>query len=284
MRRRDFLLSATGMAVAYGAYGLDISGDRLKHVHYDLPSHKWPRGYEPLQIGLAADLHVGCVSVSLERLERVVQQLNALSADIIVLPGDFVVSEERYFQKIVAPELIAEKLGGLKARLGVYAVLGNHDWMLDGEAMWRALERNNIGVLENNAVKIARPDQPGQHFWLMGLADDTTRKPSLSTAFAKVKDSAPVVLICHDPGTFLDIDNRPVVTMCGHTHGGQVRFPFMGAAYLPSRAPLHYAYGHISENNRDLIVTSGVGTSSLPVRFNCPAELVTVKIASAPQP
>ncbi|HEY0901602.1 MAG TPA: metallophosphoesterase [Micavibrio sp.] len=261
-----------------------MRGNKLKHVHYDLPTAKWPAGYAPLNIALAADLHVGCVSVSLARLERVVEQLNKLSADIIVLPGDFVVSDERHFQKIVAPELIAEKLAGLKARLGVYAVLGNHDWHLDGPAMWRALEDHGIGVLENDAVKIHRPAQPGQDFWLMGLADDRTRTPDLGAAFAKVKDSAPVVLMCHDPGTFLDIDARPVLTMCGHTHGGQVRFPFMGAAYLPSRAPLRYAYGHISENNRDLIVTSGVGTSSLPLRFNCPAELVTVKIGPQNRP
>ncbi len=285
MRRREFLLAAAGLATAYGLYGVDIRGDQLHQVHYDLPTRKWPDGFAPLNIAMVADLHVGCVSVPLSRIDRVVAQLNQLSADIILLPGDFVVSDEQNFQKIVAPDLIAEKLGGLRARHGVYAVLGNHDWNLDGEGMWRALEAHGIGVLENDAVKIARPEFEGksgrQDFWLMGLADDRTRTPDLGAAFAKVKDSAPVVLMCHDPGTFLDIDERPVLTMCGHTHGGQVRFPFLGAAYLPSRAPLRYAYGHISENNRDLIVTSGVGTSSLPLRFNCPAEVVTVKIGPA---
>jgi predicted MPP superfamily phosphohydrolase len=281
MRRREFLLAATGMAVALGAYGVDMRGQKLKYVHYDLATGKWPEGHAPLRIALVADLHVGCLSVPLKRLDQVVAQLNQLSADIIVMPGDFVVSDEDNLQKIVAPELIAEKLAGLRARHGVHAVLGNHDWNLDGARMWRAFEDHGIGVLENDAVKITRPESPGQDFWLMGLADDRTRMPDLKAAFEKVKDSDPVVLMCHDPGTFLDIDARPVVTMCGHTHGGQVRLPFLGAAYLPSRAPLRYAYGHISENNRDLIVTSGVGTSSLPLRFNCPPEIVTVKIEPA---
>ncbi len=276
MRRREFLLAAAGMAGAYGLYGLDVRHDKLlHHAFYDLPTSKWPDTHAPLKIAIAADLHVGCVSVRADHLDHVVAQLNNLDADIILLPGDFVVSDEHNFQRFVTPSVIAEKLSGLKARYGVYGVLGNHDWRLDGPEVWRALEEKGIGVLENAAVKIKRPDHPGQDFWLAGLADDTTRTPDLKAAFSHVTDNDPVVMMCHDPGTFLDIDQRPVVTFCGHTHGGQVRFPFLGAAYLPSRAPLRYAYGHIVENNRDLIVTSGVGTSGLPIRFNCPAEVVT---------
>lgn len=285
MRRREFMLAAAGLAGAYGLYGLDIRHDKLlHHAFYDLPTNKWPQTHAPVKIAMAADLHVGCVSMRPENLDHVVAQLNNMTPDIILLPGDFVVSDEDNFQRFTAPALIAEKLGGLNARYGVYAVLGNHDWRLDGPGLWRALEDNGIQVLENDAVKIVRPDQPGQDFWLAGLADDTTRVPDLRAAFTRVTDGDPVVMMCHDPGTFLDIDQRPVVTFCGHTHGGQVRFPFLGAAYLPSRAPLRYAYGHIVENNRDLIVTSGVGTSSFPIRFNCPAEVVTTILRPIPQP
>lgn len=285
MRRREFLLAAAGMAGAYGLYGLDVRHDRLlHHTMYDLPTGKWPKTHAPLNVALAADLHVGCVSVQPDHLDHVVAQINDLNADIILLPGDFVVSDERNFQKIIAPTVIAEKLSGLKARYGVYGVLGNHDWRLDGAAVWHALEEKGIRILENEALRIERPDHPGQAFWLAGLADDTTRTPDLKAAFMQVTDDAPVVMMCHDPGTFLDIDQRPVVTFCGHTHGGQVRFPFLGAAYLPSRAPLRYGYGHIVENNRDLIVTSGVGTSGLPIRFNCPAEIVTTLLRPSPTP
>ncbi|MBN4842191.1 metallophosphoesterase, partial [Citrobacter braakii] len=91
-------------------------------------------------IAMAADLHVGCVSVRADHLDHVVAQLNNLDADIILLPGDFVVSDEHNFQRFVTPSVIAEKLSGLKARYGVYGVLGNHDWRLDGQEVWRALE------------------------------------------------------------------------------------------------------------------------------------------------
>lgn len=285
MRRREFLLAAAGAAGAYGVCGLDVRHDPLlHHAFYDLPTPKWPKTHASVKIAVASDLHVGCASVPLDRLDHVVAQLNSIDPDIILLPGDFVVSNENNFQRYVPPALIAHKLSGLKARYGVYAVLGNHDWYLDGHGVWDALESRGIRVLENEAVKIVRPDHPGQDFWLAGLADDMTRTIDLWAAYNSVTDNQPVVMMCHDPGTFLDIGTRPVVTFCGHTHGGQVRIPFLGAAYLPSRAPLRYAYGHIVENDRDLIVTSGVGTSSLPIRFNCPAEVVSALLRPVLKP
>lgn len=265
-------------AATFGVYGLDVEPFPLRHAIYDLRSEKWPATHAPLNILAAADFHVGCKSVSLEKVEHIVTCMNALNADVILLPGDFLVSntiQGRY----IPPEPIAERLGLLRAKYGVYAVLGNHDWYENGQGLWNALEHNNIRVLENDAVKIVRPEHPGQNVWIAGLADDTTRTPDLKRAFEFVTTNDPVVLMCHDPGTFADIDKRPVVTICGHTHGGQVNFP--GRRYLqklPSRAPLEHAYGHIRENGRDLIVSSGIGTSSLPLRFNCPAELVSLSV------
>jgi len=276
MAERGFLKAGfVKAAAAFGVYGLDVDPFPLRHAVYDLPSAKWPVGHAPLNILTAADFHVGCKSVSLKKLEDIVTRMNAMNADAILLPGDFLVSDTIQ-GRFIRPEPIAERLGALRALYGVYAVTGNHDWYEDGWGMWKSLERNNIRVLENDAVKIERA---GGNVWIMGLSDDTTNRPDLNAAYEKVTSSDPVVLMCHDPGTFQDVDERPVVTLCGHTHGGQVMFP--GRRYLqklPSRAPWGHVYGHIRENNRDLIVTSGIGTSSLPLRFNCPAELVSLKL------
>lgn len=263
-------------AGAFGIYGLGVEPFPLRHTVYDLPSTKWARTHAPLHVLIAADFHVGCKSVSLDKLEDIVTRMNAVKADVILLPGDFLVSDSIQ-GRFIRPEPIAERLGYLHAPYGVYAVLGNHDWYEDGHGLWNSLERHNIRVLENDAVKIVRGG--GQDVWIAGLADDTTCIPNLKAAYRKITSADPVVMMCHDPGTFQDIDARPVVTLCGHTHGGQVNFP--GRRFLqklPSRAPWHHAYGHIRENNRDLIVTSGIGTSSLPLRFNCPAELVSLKL------
>lgn len=268
-------------AGACGLYGLAPEPFPIRHTYYDLISAKWPATHAPLHIAIATDLHVGCKSVTLQKVEEIVTRLNRLRADVILLPGDFLVStslQGRY----VPPAPIAERLGKLRAPCGVYAVLGNHDWYEDGPELWRRLEEQGIRVLENNAVKVVRPYFPRQDFWVAGLADDTTRKPCLKQAFSGVTTNDPVVLMCHDPGTFLDVDQRPVVTVCGHTHGGQLMFPGRKLLQkLPGRAPWAYAYGHIQEDGRDLIVSSGIGTSSLPLRFNCPAEFVSLRISPA---
>lgn len=271
-------------ASVFGVFGLAPQPFPLRHAVYEVASPKWPATHAPLNIAMAADWHVGSPSVTLEKVEEIVARLNALSADIILLPGDFQVSNE-WLSRYVPAEPIAKRLGKLRAKYGVYAVLGNHDWYEDGLELHKHLQLNDIQVVDNYALKIRRPDHPGQDIWIAGLADDTTQKPSLREAYKFITSNDPVVMMCHDPGTFQDIDERPVVTVCGHTHGGQVMFP--GRRYLqalPSRAPWEHAYGHIVENNRDLIVTSGLGTSSLPVRFNCPAEIVSITLRSGLKP
>ncbi|QQG35306.1 MAG: metallophosphoesterase [Micavibrio aeruginosavorus] len=281
MQGRDYLKTAFVKAAgACGVYGLAPEPFPLRHKIYDIVSPKWPSTHAPLRMAVAADLHVGCKSVTLAKVEEIVGRLNDLGADMILLPGDFLVSDSIQGRHI-KPEPIAERLAELKAKYGVYAVLGNHDWYEDGQGLWRELERRHIRVLENDAVKVARPDLPGQDVWVAGLADDTTRKPCLKTTFSRVTTDDPVVLMCHDPGTFLDVDERPVVTVCGHTHGGQMMFPGRKRLQkLPGRAPWAYAYGHIREGGRDLVVSSGIGTSSLPLRFNCPAEFVSLTLRS----
>lgn len=273
LSRRNFLKASFLGAGALGLYAI-AETHGMNHTVYDLPTRKWPGGYKPLRIAMVADLHVGCPSVPLERVENIVTKLNNMKADIILLLGDYLISAPHQ-GVYVPPGPIAERLGKLEAEHGVFAVLGNHDWHKDGPGMWRALSSNGIHVLENDAVRI---DRGGRNFWLAGLADDTTRRPDVRGTFSKVSGADPVIAICHDPGTFLDIGEQPVVTLCGHTHGGQVRMPFYGALHIPSRAPRHYSYGHIREPNRDLIVTSGVGTSFLPIRVNCPPEVVSLTI------
>lgn len=258
-------------------YASVIEPNWLRVVSYDLQSKKWPSGKPPLKIAIAADLHVGCPSVTLSTLENIVKQLNAMNADCILLLGDFVI-QGVLLGKQVQAEPIAEILAGLSAPLGVYSVLGNHDWWLDGHAIWAALEKAGIKVLENDAVLVERAKD--DKFWIAGLADDTTRNPDIDVTLKKVVTDDPVILMTHDPATFLNTSQKPVVTLAGHTHGGQLAAPFWGAIVIPGKAPLRYACGHITENNCDLIVSCGIGTSVLPVRFNRRPELISLTISS----
>lgn len=279
--RRQFLLSVVKFSalggLLLGGYVTGIEPNWIRRTHYDLVSPKWPKGYAPLNLAIAADFHVGCPSVNLKRTRNVVERLNALNPDMTLLVGDYLVKGV-VGGTYVHPGPIADVLGGLRAKYGVYAVLGNHDWWKDGPGMWDALERNGIRVFENGAMKVRRPDLSGQDLWIAGLADDSTRTPDIPATMAQITDDDPVIMMSHDPAPFLEMTDRPVVTVAGHTHGGQVRVPFMPPVFMAGRGPRRFAYGHIHEKNRDLVVTSGIGTSILPVRFNMLPEIVTMTV------
>ena len=186
--------------------------------------------------------------------------------------GDFVI-QDVVGGEFVEPETIAAHLKDLRAPLGVYAVLGNHDWWLDGERVRRALESTGVRVLENDAARI---EKDGRAFWLAGLADLWTRKPDIEATLAKVTDDAPVIALTHNPDLFPRIPPRVILTLAGHTHGGQVNLPVVGRPVVPSQFGQLYAQGHVQEQGRHLFVTSGVGTSIIPVRFRVPPEIIVL--------
>jgi predicted MPP superfamily phosphohydrolase len=267
---------------ATGFYGFEVEPHWIKNTTYDVATPKWNE--PPLHVAVAADFHVGCPSITLKNLPDLVDRINALRADIIVLPGDFVtmIGDDRVIGgKYVPPEPIAKELARLKAPLGVYAVLGNHDNMNDPSGIRKALEKNGIRVIDNDAVHIK---SKVYDFWVAGLSDDTTSKPSWNTAAKKITTDAPVILVMHDPGAFLDKNDRPALSVAGHTHAGQVLPTVEKLFHNPySRAPMKYLYGHISEDGRDLIVTSGLGTSIVPLRLEARPEIVDVKLEAAPK-
>lgn len=276
-------MSTAFAGAALGFYSYEVEPNMLKTTTYDIQSAKWNKDMPPLHIVAAADFHVGCPSVSLARLGEIVDKINAQNPDVIVLPGDFVTmlkGEERVIGgDYVPPKEIANVLKGLKAHLGVFAVLGNHDRMNDPDGMATELEKVGIRVVDNDAVQIKKD---GYDFWMVGLSDDTTSKPDWKKANAKITNTAPVIVIMHDPGAFLDENSRPVVSIAAHTHGGQIVVPFVEHKLENpySRAPMRYLYGHITEGGRELIVTSGIGTSIVPLRFGARPEIVNIEVSA----
>jgi predicted MPP superfamily phosphohydrolase len=146
-------------------------------------------------------------------------------------------------------------------------VIGNHDWRKSGDRMWRALEAEGITVLEDRAVQVGR-------FWVAGLADMRHRKPNVVRALRDVPPAAPVIVLSHDPDLFPRIPDRVALTLSGHLHGGQVAIPLLRRPLMPSHYGERYARGHIVEHGRHLFVSSGVGTSGLPIRFLAPPEVL----------
>jgi predicted MPP superfamily phosphohydrolase len=258
-------------ALLWRGLWLEPRRNRVRERTLRLP--RWPEELDGLRVALISDLHTGAPHVDAARLERVVEAVGAQRPDLVVLLGDFIDPNVRG-GSTVEPQAVAAALGRLRAPLGVFAVLGNHDWQNAGEAIAAALRAAGITVLENEAVA-AGP------LYVAGLADLRTREPDIAATLAEVPDDAPVIVLSHDPDLFPQIPERVSLTLSGHTHGGQVAVPLLRRRFIPSRFGERFARGHVEEGGRHLYVTSGLGTSGWPVRLLVPSEIVILTLRAA---
>lgn len=186
----------------------------------------------PLRVAILTDLHVGSPFNGIAKLRDVVDRTNEARPDVISILGDLVI-QGVIGGRFVPPEEIANELKRLRASAGVVAVLGNHDAWLDHDRVENALERNGIRVLEETAARFVTPSGT---LWVAGISDLWTGVHDIPTALAAVTDdSAPVILLTHNPDVFPLVPDRVALTLVGHTHGGQVRIPLVGRPIVPSR-------------------------------------------------
>ena len=229
----------------------------------------WPLELDGLTIACLSDLHAGAPHVQDRRVRRVVRRVAALDADLIALLGDYVDPLQRLSRR-VPPHVVAARLAHLRAPLGVWAVLGNHDWAGEGEWMPRALHAARITVLQDEGL------QTGRGLFVAGLSDLRTREPDVEAALAGAPADAALLVLTHDPDLLLRLPDRPLLALAGHTHGGQVNVPGLRALVTPTRHG--YRYGEFREGRRVLFVTGGVGTAGWPVRFLRPPEIVLLTV------
>ena len=264
-----------GAALALRAFWFEPRRGVVRRRTLRLP--RWPRELDGLRLALVSDLHAGAPHVDEDRVSLVARRVTSLRPHLVALLGDYL-DNDVALATPVAPEAIAERLGAIEAPLGVYAVLGNQDWEHAGTRMPRGLGAAGVTVLEDEAVPVAGAPAP---LWVAGLADPTTRDPSVAHAFAEVPGDAAVIALSHDPDLFPHVPERVALTVSGHTHGGQVDIPLVRRLFIPSRHGDRYRAGHVEERGRHLFVTRGVGTSRLPVRFRSPPEIVVLRLRSA---
>ncbi|KQR75822.1 metallophosphoesterase [Rhizobium sp. Leaf341] len=286
LSRRGFLRTAGALvlaALSTAAYGIGIEPRRRPRVvtHRIVPPG-WPRALR-LRLVLISDLHACDPYMPASRIAEIADQANRLGGDMILLLGDFLSGMMLGTQ--VPPDAWGAALRPLQAPLGVHAILGNHDWLDDRQAMESGrpgvvkdvLDSLGVPLYENRAVRL---EKDGQAFWLAGLADQLLPArglDDLAGTLARITDDAPVILMAHEPDVFPTVPARVAVTLSGHTHGGQIRL-FGFAPVVPSRFGSRYAYGHIVENGRHLVVSGGLGTSVIPVRLGSPPEITVVEL------
>jgi len=289
--RRLFLRGAGGVAWAtagLGSYAFAIEPAlRLEVTSYRLTPPDWPEGLT-VKAAVLADLHACQPWMSASRVRGIAALTNDLSPDIVFLLGDFS-GGHRFVTAPVMPDEWGEALSILKAPLGVYAVLGNHDWWhgalpgmpADGaKGVRQALHFAGIKVLENDVLRLTKDGHP---FWVAGLGDQIGEIigprhyrgfDDLGGTLAQINDSAPVILLAHEPEIFQHVSDRVSLTLCGHTHGGQVNVPVFTTHYMHRYFGSDLIYGHYVERGRHLIISAGLGTSNAPVRFMRPPEIV----------
>jgi uncharacterized protein len=296
--RRMFLRLGAGFTFSgLATYSVIVEpGFFLDVTRYRVRPTGWPEGLR-LRIALIADLHACEPWMPFSRIRAIAQAVNRLAPDCVALLGDYSAGT-RFVAGPVPAQQWAEALSVLSPPLGVHAVFGNHDWSHgdllteepdDAVAARRALGQMGAHVYENDARRF---EKDGQAFWMLGLGDQLTgvlaggawrAHDNLDATLARVTDDAPAILLAHEPFVFPRVPARVALTLCGHTHGGQIDFPLLGPIAATARWPREWVYGHYASGGRHLVVSAGLGLSVLPARFRCPPEIVEVTV-EAPAP
>ncbi len=278
LSRRSFLsisaprVLAAGLSLALGAgaYGVLLEPGWLRLERPRVAIRHLPLGLSGFTIGHLTDLHLGPY-VGEKLVKRAVDLLMSCRPDLIVLTGDFVCRRSRGISTGV--------LSGLMAPHGVFAVLGNHDYWHGAGPIISSLERDGIRVLVNDSQRI---EANGCPLWIAGLDDCWEGRPDLDAALHGIPPDEPRVLLVHEPDYADRIGNYRVdLQLSGHSHGGQVRLPLVGAPILPVMGR-RYPQG-LALANRTLVYTSrGVGMIPPPIRLNCRPEVTVLELSRGP--
>jgi len=263
---KGVLAGTAGLLGGTGAYGVIYERHRLGATEATLPVAGLPAALNGVRIALLTDIHHSAL-VGADDIRAAVDLTMSLRPDLIVLGGDYVSFADRAYV-----EPVAELLAPLRAPQGVYAILGNHD---DEKDMSAALARRNFEVLKDHRTRV---ELRGEALELAGIRFWTRSAPEISRVIKGTRDT--VLLLAHDPRRLTEAAmlNVPAV-LSGHTHGGQVVLPVVGAV-AKARFPVLEGLGR--ERNTSLFVSRGIGTVYVPVRINCPPEVAVVTLRATP--
>jgi|GEM_PF-79386 len=273
-RRRWLWIALAAFVIGVQLWGWVWEPAQLVQRDYALALPRWSPQCDGLRVDVLADLHTGSPQNGVGKLDRIVREVVAGDADVVLLAGDYVILSV-FLGTYVPPEIVARHLRPLAARKPVYAVLGNHDWWKDGDKVRRALESVGITVLDNQNTLVRVRNC---RFHIAGIGDLWEGQPDPAKALTGIDAASPVLALTHNPDIFPQVPARPALTIAGHTHGGQVHLPLLGRPVLPVEQ--RYAIGHIVEDGRHLFVSPGLGTSIVPVRFRVPPEVSRLTLRS----
>jgi uncharacterized protein len=280
--RRKFIgLAAAAGAAALGVDSVLIEPNRPQLLRREIRLNRWPSRLDGFTIAMLSDFHYDS-HFSVHPLHAAIGMVNGLNPDLIVLTGDFVTLPLMAHRDVPAAGVIEPcslLLRQLKARFGLWAVLGNHDYFSDPERITSTLRGQGIHVLANQSASI---ETNGGRFWLSGVNDLFSDTADLDATLQKVPVNEAVILMAHEPDYADYVASRRKVDLqlSGHSHGGQVRLPLLPPLYLPELAR-KYWWGLYRIGALTLYTSRGLGTVGLPIRLNCPPEVTLITLRHA---
>ena len=274
-RRRFLKWTVLGGAAAVVGGGLDafvIEPRWIAVTHPTIAVTNLPDAWDGARVAVLADFHVGPM-VDLDFVRKAVALTAAEKPDVVVLVGDFVSTRDAITAKY------AGALAKLQSCGSVFAVLGNHDYWTNAEAVRAMLDGAGITRLDNTHAIVRRD---GQSLCLAGVDDLWEGKPRLDQALAGIDETVCRILLCHNPDYAEQMPAQPRVDLMlsGHTHGGQVKIPFGPRPVLPVKHK-KYGAGLVTSPRCPVYITRGVGMLAafgLPVRFNCRPEVAVITL------
>lgn len=235
----------------------------------------WPRWRRPLRVAFLSDLHTGSHSDDVARLNAIVDEIAALAPDLVLFGGDYV-NMQPFGGGRVPPRTTAAALSRLQAPLGRFAILGNHDYVYGEHAVADAFEQHGIPVLDHARRSMRFQDHAID---LVGVPDAHVTRAEAYALLAGLSAQRPTIVLAHDPVWFAHLPAGPHLMLAGHTHGGQIKLPGIGVVRTATKAPRRWVHGLIAERGQYLYVTSGIGTSGLPLRWGVPPEIAVLDMS-----
>ena len=284
LSRRQFLatsaLGAAGLA-AIGAGALYRDTTDLQVTRLEVRLRRLPPRFDGLRIVQLSDFHYDRF-VDVRVITAAVEAANRLQPDLAVLTGDFVTQgpfrERHDVRSARQAEPCSQILSRLRAPLGIFAILGNHDYYTDPEIVAEILRSRGFHLLRNASFPLERD---GARLWMAGINDAVAGADDLGQALRNIPASEAAILLAHEPD-FADWvpPGRVDLQLSGHSHGGQIVLPIIGPPYLPPLAR-KYPWGLRRLGPLTLYTNRGVGTITLPIRYNCPPEVTLFTLRSS---
>jgi predicted MPP superfamily phosphohydrolase len=256
-----------------GAFELITRAQPHKVHRLQLTLPGWPRWQRPLRIAFLSDFHTGSHAGDVARLARIVDEAAGFAPDLVLFGGDYI-NLQPFGGGRVPPRVIAAVLGRLAGPAGQFAILGNHDVYYRAHEVSDALREHGIAVLNDERSTFAHE---GSTVTIVGIPDAHVTRTEPHALLTSLPN-APTLVLAHDPVWFAHMPAGPHLMLSGHTHGGQIRLPGIGAVVNASAAPLRWSHGLVVEDGRTLYVTGGLGTSGLPLRIGMPPEYAIIEI------